>query len=143
MKVATQKVFRFHAKRGQHSTICRLLTEHFGKPKCTSTEEGVMITLPLPDGVSKRTVDRAIHAAGIPGASSRRKKYPVTRATRGDLLYGYNKACYRKAREGGFFQWHDPERGFVAVVRVGEQSFGCDCCGSYTTLFYRDGWECK
>jgi hypothetical protein len=137
MKVAEQKSFRFHAKRGQHGTVCRLLTERFGKPKCTVTDEGVMITLSLPPGVSKRTVDRAIHAAGIPGASSRRNKYRVISAARYDLYY------HPKAEGGEFFQWHHPEQGFVGVVRVGQYDYGCECCGSYTTLFHRDGSECK
>jgi hypothetical protein len=136
MKVAT-KTFRFHAKRGQAEMVCRLLTEHVGKPRCSMTEEGVMITLPLPVGTSKRSVDRMLHAAGVPGASSRRNKYRVISADRYDLFY------HKNVERGEFFQWHSPESGFVGVVRVGEYSFGCECCGSYTTLFYRDGSECK
>ena len=132
------KSFRFHAKRGQADMVCRLLTERVGKPRCSMTEEGgVMITLPLPVGTSKRSVDRMLHAAGVPGASSRRNKYRVVSADRYDLFY------HKNIEWGEFFQWHSPTHGFVGVVRVGTYSYGCDCCGSYTTLFYRDGSECK
>jgi hypothetical protein len=124
------KTFRFHAKRGQASTVCRLLTERVGKPRCTTTSEGVMITLPLPMGVSKRSVDRMLHREGVPGASSRRNKYPVLKGDKYKVMY------HPKASD--WFQWVDPDKGFMGVVRYGYYDMGCECC-SYYTLIDRDG----
>ena len=58
--VTTKKIFKFLAKQGQHDQIARLLTANFGKPTLQRYNgprgEGVMITLELNEGVSKKTI---------------------------------------------------------------------------------------
>jgi len=109
-----QKTYRFHAKQGQESLICRILTDKFGKPKARKTEQGVMITLDLPKGVSKRTIDRTLYSEQIPGSVSKRNKIPVVK-NYWDVYQ--HSVCY--CTESG---------KFVKYYRVNP---GCDCCGSW------------
>jgi hypothetical protein len=110
------KVFKFHAKQGQENQVCRILTENFGKPKVQKTEQGFMITLVLPEGLSKRTVDRTLYANKVPGSVSRRNKYLVVRHM-WQIWNHHGVDCYC-TETGKFVKWvwiHD----------------GCTCCGSY------------
>lgn len=109
-----QKIYRFHAKQGQESKICQILTSNFGKPKAAKTSEGIMITLSLPKGVSKRTVDRTLYAENIPGSVSKRNKIPMVKNYWD--IYSHS-VCY--CTESG---------KFVKYRRVNP---GCDCCGHY------------
>jgi hypothetical protein len=63
------KVFRFRAKQGQHLQVAGILTSLL---KLTVTmkpiEGGFEITAPLPEGTSKRSIDRMLKFGGVPGA---------------------------------------------------------------------------
>ena len=82
------KDFHFHAKRGQHEQVIGLLSQ-YGVPKHANTGSGVMVYITLPEGVSKRSVDRMLHAAGVPGASRRKKKTPFVSLPG----YRHNNVC--------------------------------------------------
>jgi hypothetical protein len=70
------KQFSFHAKRGQHDQVIGLLSQ-YGKVEHANTGKGVMIYVTLPEGVSKRSVDKMLYDAAVPGASRRKKKTPI------------------------------------------------------------------
>ena len=122
-----KKTFRFHAQQGQAALICRLLTTKVAKPKVVKTDKGFMITVELPKGISKRSVDRMLHAAAVPGASSRRNKYPVIAGEHYDLVYN------DKAREAGVFHWSHKGK-FMGKHEVYYHDFGCTCCGGFWNL---------
>lgn len=113
-----EKIFKFHAKQGQESMVCRLLTEIFGKPKAEKTAEGVMITLKLPKKVSKRTVDRLLHANNVPGSHARKNKYQIIRHSWESHKLKNQIDDFFVTGSGKFvkYEWIHP---------------GCECCGSY------------
>ena len=82
------KDFHFHAKRGQHEQVISLLSQ-YGKVSDANTGSGVMVYLTLPVGVSKRSVDRMLYNAGVPGSSRRKKKTPFVSLPG----YRHNKVC--------------------------------------------------
>jgi hypothetical protein len=79
MKVP-KKVFRFHAKRGQQDMVIELLRQ-YGQPWTTPSAEGIRVFVELPEGVSKRSVDKMLRDAGVPGAASCRN-VPLIRVGR-------------------------------------------------------------
>ena len=90
-----KKVFRFHAKRGQHGQVIDLLKQ-FGTPWTTNTAEGVRVFVELPNGVSKRSVDKMLRDAGVPGAASC-KNLPLVRVGR---EYDLDAICWDMAQKG-------------------------------------------
>lgn len=82
------KDFHFHAKRGQADMVIGLLSQ-YGVVEHANTGSGVMVYLTLPVGVSKRSVDRMLYAAGVPGASRRKKKTPFVSLPG----YRHNNVC--------------------------------------------------
>lgn len=121
------KVFRFNAQQGQEAQICRLLTKSVAKPKVAITDKGVLIEVELPKGISKRSVDRLLYQAKIPGASSRRNKYPVIAGEHYDLVYN------DKVRQVGVFHWNNKGK-FMGKHEVYYHDFGCTCCGGFWDL---------
>lgn len=89
------KVFRFHAKRGQHGQVIDLLKQ-FNTPWTTNTAEGVKVFVELPNGVSKRSVDKMLRNAGVPGAASC-KNVPLVRVGR---VYDLDAICWDMAQKG-------------------------------------------
>ena len=83
------KDFHFHAKRGQHEQVISLLSQYGVKVEHSNTGSGVMVYLTLPVGVSKRSVDRMLYNAGVPGASRRKKKTPFVSLPG----YRHNNVC--------------------------------------------------
>lgn len=91
-----RKVFRFHAKRGQQQMVADLLKK-YGEPTMEITDVGgVRVTVTLPEGVSKRSVDRMLRDAGVPGAASCRN-VPIVRVRDGD---NWDDVCWDMARRG-------------------------------------------
>lgn len=132
------RVFRFLAKQGQESAICRILTANVGKPSARRYSgprgEGVMIALALPEGVSKRSVDQLLHQASVPGAVSRANRMRVFKASGGyvDTYHimdqiGFN-VPFKLVRDGKFM---------TAMLELVD--YGCECCGTYTQLVDRNG----
>ncbi len=124
------KVFRFRAKQGQSSKVCRLLTQHVGKPKVKSVGGVTTITVELPPNMSKRSVDRLLFAHQVPGAVSRRNKYTIIKgAEEYDVLY------HRKADDGKVFIWVSKGK-FMGKHEKYYHDFGCgpECCGGYFKL---------
>lgn len=128
-----QRVFRFLAKQGQESQICRILNDNIGKPSARRYSgprgEGVMIALALPEGVSKRSVDQLLHRESIPGAVARRNKMRVFKDQGGylDTWYivdqiGFN-VPFKLVRDGKFT---------TAMLKLVD--FGCECCGTAPEL---------
>lgn len=124
------KVFQFLAKRGQHDQVARLLTKNFGKPRLRPYHgprgEGVMISLVLPEGVSKRQVDRFLHAANVPGSQSRRNRFLVVRWT-GDLY-----SIKEKVQYDPFILAIEGKLRRARIILAG----GCECCGTWDELSY-------
>lgn len=91
-----KKVFRFHAKRGQQKMVADLLRQ-YGEPTMEMTDVGgVRVTVILPEGVSKRSVDKMLRNAGVPGAASC-KNVPLVRVGR---VYDLDAICWDMAQKG-------------------------------------------
>jgi len=75
------KTYTFLCKQNQESKVCRILTENVGKPSASRYNGergvGIMVTLPVPKNWSKRKIDQLLFSSKIPGARSRKNKYPV------------------------------------------------------------------
>lgn len=116
--------FTFHAKRGQHDQVAELLeaylapmvrgrdyyTRYSVKPILNKTPEGVMVTVKLPEGVSKNSVNKMLWRAGVPGASSRRKHTPWVKIKRlhldnyGRVQYTGDQSQLRELANNGFYE---------------------------------------
>ena len=69
-RFAMNKVFKFHARRGQQRQVADLLRQ-YGETAMEITDAGgVRVTVILPEGVSKRSVDKMLRDAAVPGAAS-------------------------------------------------------------------------
>lgn len=90
-----KKIFRFHAKRGQADMVIGLLSK-YGTPTTENTPEGVKVFVELPNGVSKRSVDRMLRDAGVPGAASC-KNVPIVRV---GACYDLDEICWNMAEKG-------------------------------------------
>jgi hypothetical protein len=119
-------MFTFHAQQGQHNQIARILTATVGKPRLSRTDKGVMVELRLPDGISKRFVDRLLHGQGVPGASSRRNRFRVVSHNGWWDTYKIVEAI---GRDTLFKAVVDGK--FVGLARVNYYDYGCTCCGGY------------
>lgn len=130
--------FTFLAKQGQHNDIARLLTANVGKPRLSEYNgprgQGVLIALALPEGVSKRSVDRLLHNNKVPGSVSRRNRMRVFKETGGwlDIYHvadqiGFN-TLFKLVRNGKFI-----------TAQVDYYDYGCTCCGGYHRLLDRHG----
>lgn len=119
-------MFKFHAQQGQEGAVCRILTAQVSKPKVVKTEKGVLITCEVPQGMSKRQIDRLLFANEIPGSHSRNNKYPVFEGDKYDLVYN------DKVRDAGVFHWVLNGK-FMGKHEVYYHDFGCgpECCGGY------------
>lgn len=116
--------FTFHAKRGQHQQVADLLKSHliqfvepndyYGhsciEPRMSDTPEGVMVTVKMPEGVSKSSVNKMLYAAGVPGASSRRKHTPwlkikdVRMREDGRIHFTGDQSVLRELCEKGWYE---------------------------------------
>ena len=127
------KTFRFRAKQGadQVNRICKIMTHVLQiKPRVRQMDYGCLITADLPNGVSKRSVDRVLYAHKIPGAVSRENKYPIIKGDKYDVMYD--------DRASDWFTWVCDGK-FMGVFRSYYFHYGCDCCGGYTTLEKKNG----
>ena len=116
-----KKVFKFTARQGQHEMVCRVLRQ-LGKPHVQKVDGGVQVTLLLPTGVSKTTVDRMLHAAGVPGAS-RRSNTPVISGDKWDVMYS------DVASSGKAFKWVQDGRFKPGKYKRVWDSCGDPVCG--------------
>jgi len=125
------KTFTFLAKQGQHNQIARLLTATFGKPKLTQYSGprglGVLVSLILPQGVSKRTVNRTLFGNNVPGAVSCRNKLLIVKAESWDTYKIADKVGY----DTPFILARDGKLQRAELVYV---DYGCSCCGGYQEL---------
>ena len=136
------RTFQFLAKQGQHNEIARLLTANVAKPRMSQYSGprgvGVLIEVALPNGVSKRSVDRMLHANRVPGSVSRANRHLVIAMNGGWIDHysivdriGYNTP-FKLVRDGRFVP---------GLVEVDYYDFGCTCCGGYTRLVDQMGKE--
>ena len=87
------KIFKFHALRGQQKMVADLL-QRYGAPAMELTDAGgVKVTVILPEGVSKRSVDKMLRDAGIPGAASC-KNVPLVKLKRDVWLEPHLERLY-------------------------------------------------
>jgi len=120
------KTFHFLAKQGQADQVCRILFNEFKvKPRVSLKNGFPKISIDLPEGVSKRTVDRLLYSNNVPGARSRRNKYPVIAGEQFDILAN-NKHNFMP------FNWVLNGR-FMGVV-IAKNQCSCDCCGPWYQL---------
>lgn len=127
--------FQFLAKQNQHHQIARLLTAEFNKPRLAPYNgprgQGVMITMVLPSGVSRRMVNRFLHLHNVLGSVSCRNRFRVfnMRQWRWQLwnlssIIGPNE--FIAVTEGGQMRRARLERHFP----------NCTCCGPYLELVF-------
>jgi hypothetical protein len=91
-----KKVFKFHAKRGQQQMVADLLRK-YGETAMEITDVGgVRVMVILPEGVSKRSVDRMLYAAGVPGAASC-KNVPLVKVP---ACYDLDSVAWEMAEKG-------------------------------------------
>jgi hypothetical protein len=133
-------MYHFLAKQGQHNQIAVVLRDNIGKPRMRKYSgprgEGVLISIALPQGMSKRYVDRLLHSKSVPGSVSRRNKYRVFKFADGWVDHyeivnkiGTNVMCV-------IVNGRKMIRGMVDYY-----NFGCDCCGGYYRVLDRNGNE--
>jgi hypothetical protein len=79
--------FRFRAKQGQVDMVCRLLTQHVAKPKVGIRDGVPTITVAVPHGISKRSIDRVLFANSVPGAVSRKNRFVVVQGESFSVMY--------------------------------------------------------
>jgi hypothetical protein len=129
----TMKTFRFRAKQGanQANRICKIMTHVLQiKPRVRKMDYGCLITADLPNGVSKRSVDRVLYAHKIPGAVPKENKYPIIKGDKYDVMYD--------DRSSDWFTWVCDGK-FMGVYRQTYFDYGCECCGGYMTLESKKG----
>jgi hypothetical protein len=100
-----KKVFRFHAKRGQADMVIGILNQ-YGTPTTEQTAEGVKVFVELPEGVSKRSIDRTLRDAGVPGAASCRNT-PLIRMKREVFLEPHLERLYVAGHREVKVKWFD------------------------------------
>lgn len=116
--------FTFLAKQGQHNQVASLLTKHVSKPRLVKTDKGVLITCEIPEGMTKRAINKLLHDNKIKGAYSGRNlkviKNPDPWMVRERV--GYNTK-------------------FVGVINGKMKKYiltairpNCACCGPYDVL---------
>lgn len=117
-------MFNFLAKQGQSQQVCRVLSQ-YGKPRCQLYNgprgKGVMISMQGSKGV----LNRALKAAGVPGAHCSRP--PVVKVKEGDL--------YR-------LKYMDLPAKFVLSYKskIGKARLSwrrCECCGFEYSLEWK------
>ena len=70
------RTFEFLAKRGQEEQVAEVLRGLGMTPELRWGTylrgawggDGCLITAPIPDGMSRRSIDKALFSAGVPGA---------------------------------------------------------------------------
>lgn len=131
------KTFTFLAKQGQHNQIAKLLNAKFGKPHLEQYNaprgQGVMISLTLPPNVSKKSVDRYLHDAMVPGAVSGRNRFRIFKMK--DWLDHYKI----NDQIGTGVQCIVVIGGKMIRGMVEYYDFGCTCCGGYFRFVDRKG----
>lgn len=129
-------MYQFLAKQGQHEEVAASLGLLFNSPVWQRPYngrrgQGVMVQMPLPDGVSKRTVDRSLYRLGIVGAVPRRN-LPIIKAWSG----GYLPAWEVINRIGADRKFVVSVDGKLKKARVKIVRTYCDCCGDYPEVEY-------
>ena len=125
------KVFTYLAKQGQESQIEKLLIG-LGLIVGTLAYQGVrgvgvMLKAVLPDGMSKRQVDKHLFAAGVPGAVERKNRYRLYRGESWDKW----KIAERIGVGNPFIISEDGKLRKVVLRYI---DYGCTCCGGYYEL---------
>lgn len=126
-------MFRFLAKQGQHNEVAQALTARFNKPRLSPYSgprgTGVMVEMPLPEGVTARAVNRYLYAQNIAGAVSARRLRVVRLYYKRDVFTAENRGV----------KFNEPFRAVVDRRFVGKMMLvtvdpGCECCGRWTEL---------
>jgi hypothetical protein len=120
--------FRFRAKQGQVDTVCRLLTQHVAKPKVGLRSGLITITVDVPQGISKQSIDRMLFANSVPGAVKRSNKFRIVRGDKYDVMYN------RHVENGNTFIWVSHEGKFLGKYKRVFMEPGCTCCSGYFEL---------
>ncbi len=76
-------LFKFFAKQGQENQVVVLLKK-FGNPRIDKKPEGVLVSVDLPDGVSKRSVNKMLFQNHVVGSQSKKNRFRVLRISRWD-----------------------------------------------------------
>lgn len=100
-----KRVFKFHAKRGQADMVVALLSQ-YGNPTKETTAEGLKVFVELPDGVSKRSIDKMLRDSGVPGAASCRN-IPLVRMKRDVHLEPHLERLYKAGHRAVKVKWFD------------------------------------
>ena len=76
-------LFKFFAKQNQHAQVGELLKK-FGSPQFENKPEGVLVSVELPFGISKRSVNKMLFENQIVGSQSKKNRFRVLRISRWD-----------------------------------------------------------
>lgn len=118
-------LFKFFAKQGQENQVVVLLKK-FGNPRIDKKPEGVLVSVDLPDGVSKRSVNKMLFQNHVVGSQSKKNRFRVLRISRWDKWTMADKIGYNKP-----FILRDNE-GFKKVKLMNVEH--CSCCGPFQEL---------
>jgi hypothetical protein len=127
-----KKRFKFLAKQKQHNAVYAVLLDYaVGEPWMTEHPEGVMVSCYIKQKQSKRAIDRALFAAGVPGAvKAKSKKLWSESAT--DFLW----TLYDQVGGDVFSRVYRDHKGRKKIKksRMYMEYPGCDCCGPHIEL---------
>lgn len=132
MNTHIRKTFNFTCKQGQHDDVFNILSEMYGKENCfklTLDNGDITVSCILPEGVSKRSVDRLLYQFGVAGAVSRKNRYKIVKL---DEAYF---DTYKVEEAVGFGNTFVASvGGKLSKMHLRYVSYGCDCCGGYREL---------
>lgn len=118
-------LFKFFAKQGQENQVVALLNK-FGNPRIDNKPEGVLVSVDLPDGVSKRSVNKMLFQNHVVGSQSKKNRFRVLRISRWDKWTIAKKIGYNKP----FILRDDNQFKKVKLMNVEL----CSCCGPIEEL---------
>ena len=123
------KIFKFKCKQNQHAQVVGVLTL-LGLVPNVLYQKDCVIVWALRQGFSRRAIERAMFAAGVPGAHSGKNKY---RIIKGNSHYEIiDTALEKVGAEEIFIASYNGKLRKAKVVWY----CSCSCCGPRTELVF-------
>ena len=130
MSILSLRRFSFFCKQGQHDRVFDALKE-FGephqRPHNSHQGNGVMVSVELKEGVSKRFVDRFLFDLGITGANPRKNTYKVVKMKK---WIDFWKIKEKVGVNTPFILSHGGKMKKMILVSRED----CECCGPFEEL---------
>lgn len=112
--------FKFFAKQGQETQVAKLLSK-FGNPTLDIQPEGVLVSVELPEGVSRRSVNRMLFQNQVVGSQSKKNRFRVLKSQKWDI--------WKIEEKIGFDQKFILSQDGHLKKAVLRKFTMCDCCG--------------